>query len=190
MNRLRPWRRRWLAPALLLGLLVPLAVPARYYWQATRPLLHKDAVDRYAAQHGLDPLFVLALVRVESGFAPAARSHRGAIGLMQLMPDTAREMARRIGEDPARLNLEEPETNIRLGVYYLALLTREFGDDEVALLAAYNAGPANARAWRKDGGRLLPSDITFPETRVFVERVRRTHRGFHALRRVKRFFHV
>lgn len=181
--------RRWMLFAPALALLVPLAVPARFYWQVTRPLLHKDAIDRYAGQYGIDPLFVLALVRVESGFAPSARSHRGAIGLMQLMPDTARDMAIRVGENPATLNLEEPDTNIHLGVHYLSLLKKEFGDDEVALLAAYNAGPTNTRAWRV-GGRLTAGDIPFPETRVFVTRVRRTHRWLRRLRSIKRFFHV
>jgi hypothetical protein len=70
-----------------------------------------------------------------------------------------------------------------------AVHEQEFGDDEVALLAAYNAGPTNTRAWRV-GGRLTARDIPFPETRVFVTRVRRTHRWLRRLRSIKRFFHV
>lgn len=183
----RPRRWAFFVPAL--ALLIPLAVPARFYWQVTRPLIHKDAIDLYAGQYGIDPLFVLALVRVESGFSPSARSHRGAIGLMQLMPDTARDMAVRVGENPSTLNLEEPDINIHLGVHYLSLLKKEFGEDEVSLLAAYNAGPTNTRAWRGNDS-LSPRDIPFPETRFFVTRVQRTHRWLRRLQAVKRFFHV
>lgn len=170
---------------VLLGLLVP----ARLYWEITRPLLHKDIIDRYAPAHKLDPLFVLALVHVESGFIAGARSHRGALGLMQLMPDTAREMALRAGWDPRDLDFTEPDINIRLGMDYLALLEKEFAGDDVSVLAAYNGGPANVRLWRKKGP-LTVDTIPFPETRAFVQRVMKTHGRLKNLQRLKRLFHV
>jgi soluble lytic murein transglycosylase len=137
------------------------------------PIFHVDHVERHAKAHGFDPLFVTALVRVESSFARSARSPRGAVGLMQIMPETGYDMARRLGLKAEEVNLEDPDTNIRLGVYYLSVLRSEFGDDRVALLAAYNAGPKNAREWRK-AGPLTVETIPFPETRALIERVNRT----------------
>ncbi|MBK8576072.1 MAG: lytic transglycosylase domain-containing protein [Elusimicrobia bacterium] len=167
----------------------PVFLPVNYFWQTTRPWLHKDIIDVHAKAMGIDPVLVLALVRVESGFSPSARSRRGAMGLMQLMPETAREMAGRLGLDPATLVLDDPETNIRLGIKYLDVLRQEFQDDSVALLAAYNAGPTKAREWRR-GGRMDVAAITFPETKSFVQRVLATERWIRRLQRVKGFFHA
>ncbi len=160
-----------------------------YIWRATRPLVHKDIIDVHAAAAGFDPAFVLALVRVESGFSRSARSHRGAVGLMQMMPETAREMAVRLGLDPSRMVLDDPETNIRLGIKYLDVLRQEFGEDRVAILAAYNAGPTKAREWRGAGPMRIGA-IAFPETRNFVQRVLATEKWIRRLQRVKGFFHV
>lgn len=169
--------------------IVPVLLPVNCLWRATRPLVHKDIIDVHAAAEGFDPVFVLALVRVESGFSRSARSRRGAVGLMQIMPDTAREMALRLGLDPDRVVLDDPDTNIRLGIKYLNVLRQEFGEDRVALLAAYNAGPKKAREWRQ-GGTLSLDAISFPETKMFVQRVLATERWIRRLQRVKGFFHV
>jgi soluble lytic murein transglycosylase len=182
------WRR-----TLVLGVgvlfFVPVFLPVNMVWRATRPLVHKDIIDVYAGAAGFDPVFVMALVRVESGFSPLARSRRGAMGLMQIMPVTAREMALRLGLEPDRIVLDDPAMNIRLGVKYLEVLRQEFGGDRVALLAAYNAGPKKAREWRR-GGRLSPEAISFPETKIFVQRVLATERWIRRLQRVKGFFHA
>lgn len=104
--------------------LMPLAERQRRLW----PLIR-----RYARQMGLDPALVMAVVHVESKFLPAAISNRGAIGLMQLTPLTARQLGL---EDPLDL-----EANLEAGTRYLAQLKRYFQDDLVLTLAAYNAGP-------------------------------------------------
>jgi soluble lytic murein transglycosylase len=181
------WRRRWWLPALALMFLIPVFIPIPIFWRVTRPFVHKDLIDRYAPKAGFSPLFVLALVRVESGFSASARSHRGAVGLMQIMPDTATDMAGRLGLDASEIALDDPEINIRIGIKYLDVLRQEFGTDSVALLAAYNAGPTNVRAWRR-GDHLTLGDIPFPETRRFVERVLSTERWLGRVRRMKRFF--
>lgn len=173
------------AVALFLFLLL---VPTGLFWNALRPALHKDVINRYAAVYKFDPLFVMALVKVESGFARDALSHRGAVGLMQLMPDTGMEMARRAGlQITSPDQLAAPEVNIHLGIHYLSLLRDEFQDDTTAILAAYNAGPTNARAW-KGPDALTEDEIQYPETRLFVQRVASTQRWLRRFQKVKNVF--
>ncbi len=114
-----------------------------------------DSIRRVAQDHGVDALLVAAVIEVESSFDPCAMSHRGAVGLMQVMPATANAM-------PLE-SLSDPDLNIDAGTGYLRhLLDLYEGDLELAL-AAYNAGPANVRRY----GGLPP----FRETRNYVERV-------------------
>jgi soluble lytic murein transglycosylase-like protein len=114
---------------------------------------YSELIDRLAAQHGVDPRLVKAIIRVESAFQERARSRKGAMGLMQLMPETARRYAVR---DPY-----EPRSNIEAGIRHLSSLLERF---TVPLaLAAYNAGEA---AVRRFGG--VPP---YPETRDYVGRV-------------------
>jgi soluble lytic murein transglycosylase-like protein len=114
---------------------------------------YSELIDRLAAQHGVDPRLVKAIIRVESAFQERARSRKGAMGLMQLMPETARQYAVR---DPY-----EPRSNIEAGIRHLSSLLERF---TVPLaLAAYNAGEA---AVRRFGG--VPP---YPETRDYVGRV-------------------
>ncbi len=85
----------------------------------------------------------MAIIKVESGFMPSALSHRGAVGLMQVLPSTARDIGPEIGVQIQNdEDLKDPDTNLHVGVYYLSKLEQMFPGDEVAALAAYNAGPA------------------------------------------------
>jgi soluble lytic murein transglycosylase len=180
-----PWWHWWTPILFAVPVLLVLAIPTGYFWTLARPVLHKDVINRYAAVYKFDPLFVMALVKVESRFQKTARSHRGAIGLMQLMPDTAMEMARRMG---MRITVEdaiEPEINILLGFHYLSWLRDVFKEDTVAMLAAYNAGPTKVRDWMKQGP-LTVETIPFQETRDFVKNVQSTHRWLKRFQKVKR----
>jgi soluble lytic murein transglycosylase len=182
-------RRRWWWGFVALVLMAPLFFPMNYLWRATRPWVYKDLIDRHARALNFDPLFVMAVVRVESGFSHSALSHRGAVGLMQLMPQTARETAPKIGLNAGTMVLRDPDTNIRVGVKYLDVLRQEFGDDTVAVLAAYNAGPGKVREWRR-GPVLALDDISYGETRSFVRRVLMTQRWFQRLKKIKGYFHA
>ncbi len=103
-----------------------------------------DAVQHESARHGYDPLFVMALVEVESTCSPTANSPRGAVGLTQIKPSTAREVAKGLGEPwGGRSSLVQPRLNVRLGLSYLKELEEKFGDPYVAM-AAYNIGPRKA----------------------------------------------
>ena len=115
-----------------------------------------DVIDFRAREQGIRPDLVRAVIQVESAFNPRARSHKGAMGLMQLMPATARELGVR--------NAYDPLENIRGGVTYLRMLLDQFNGNEELALAAYNAG---AGAVNKYGGTVPP----YRETRDYVSRI-------------------
>lgn len=138
------------------------------------PLTHRAIIEREAARAGLVPEWVFAVIRQESLFTPDIASHAGAVGLMQLLPSTARDLARARGEAlPGRMDLIDPARNIALGSAYLAQMNRRFGHVALAT-AAYNAGPARVEQWRPaqalEAERWILS-IPFAETRTYVERV-------------------
>lgn len=148
----------------------------RWIWRPFYPIRYRDELVRESQRNGLDPYLVAAIVRTESGWRPSAVSTRGAIGLMQIMPETGRWAARQLGLDGFTEQwLFDPEINLRIGCWYLAELKREFNGDQVIVLAAYNAGRGNVRQWlnsqRWDGQPENVGDIPFQETRTFIARV-------------------
>jgi len=167
---LRIMRRHFLG----LARSAPPAVP-RTFWEVFYPIGWRTELTDAASRASVDPYLVAAVVREESSYNAQARSRVGARGLMQLMPETARPMARHRGlpfNDGALL--DEPSANLMLGSAHLAGLLKEFGDPRLAV-AAYNAGATPVRQWWKT----RPSDdmevwvelIPFTETRGFVRRV-------------------
>jgi soluble lytic murein transglycosylase len=117
------------------------------------PFLYRDEIVTYAQRTGLDPLFVASIIKNESRFNPDAISRSGAVGLMQVMPDTGRWVAQQIGLagfDPEMLR--DPATNIMIGTWYLDELKREFGGKIVLVVAAYNCGRGKVRAWALENG--------------------------------------
>ncbi len=183
--RPRPRRRR--RGAVLLAVLVVFAafgvtwyevhqaMPA-WYARLWYPLRYEEPIRTESARNALDPALVAAVIDTESGFAPDSRSEQGAVGLMQLLPETARFVAtlpRRPSPSPD--DLEAPEVNIAYGARYLRYLLDRHGSLDLAL-AAYNAGETNIARWIEQAaarGQTLdvPDDIPFPETRSFVRRV-------------------
>lgn len=140
------------------------------------PFPYRDTVERYAERYRVDCYLVAAVIKVESKFQHDVRSHRGAVGLMQLMPDTADWIAQRLGErDYQEMELHDPDRNIRYGIWYLADLEAEFKGNDVLALAAYNAGRGNVRGWMEDyGWKDDFSDvqaIPYKETRAYVKQV-------------------
>ena len=129
-------------------------------------------------QYGVDPWLAMAVARRESAFRPEARSSAGALGLMQLMPGTARKVSRQAGQQPpSREQLGKPATSIDLGTQYLAELLERFDGNRVLALAAYNAGPNRVERWLADDqDEAVPADvwiasIPFHETRDYVQAV-------------------
>lgn len=134
------------------------AVPAAFVATRAAPAALDDLIDAHASEFGVRPELVRAVIHVESAFNPRARSVKGAMGLMQLMPATASDMGVIDPYDPAQ--------NIRGGVAYLSWLLARYDDNEALALAAYNAGPGSVDRY----GVAIPP---FRETRDYVERVRR-----------------
>jgi len=177
------------------GLLALVSLGALVYsgtaWVWLRPALHKPLINKYAGEYKFDPLWVMSIIRVESRFAPSAQSSRGAVGLMQLLPSTAQEIAPEIGLRHFKDDdLRDPDTNLHLGFHYLAKLQHQFPDDEVAVLAAYNAGPGITQQWRKGKPALDLGDIAYPETRRFVRQVQETYTYLKFLQRWKHLFGI
>lgn len=148
------------------------------YWDDLEfrfPVEHLDLVKHHAAQHGIQVPWVLAVMRQESAFSPRALSHAGARGLMQLMPATARSVAKRLGKPrPRERDLFKPETNIPLGTAYLSQVYKQLYQNPVLATAAYNAGPHRVNRWLPE--QTLDADIwvetiPFKETRNYVKRV-------------------
>jgi soluble lytic murein transglycosylase len=132
------------------------------------PLKYEAIVRGHARNYRLDPALLAAVIYQESKFRPGVKSDSGAIGLMQLLPDTAKGIAVHTGGTRFQVrDLYSPELNVRYGSWYLRHLLDKYHDERLAL-AAYNAGQANVDEWRSKG-----ESIQFSETRAYVDRVER-----------------
>jgi len=144
-----------------------------WYLRTRYPLEYAHIVRGYAKHHDLDPALLAAVIYAESRFDPSARSAAGAVGLMQLLPDTAKGIALRTGGTQFVVaDLRVPEINVRYGSWYLDHLLDRYGGSTLAL-AAYHAGQGNVDRWRREG-----SGIAFPETRAYVADVVRLRRVY------------
>jgi soluble lytic murein transglycosylase len=153
-------------------------------WLAGYALPYSAEVRRAGAAMGVDPMIIAGLIRQESAFDAQARSGAGAVGLMQLLPKTARLLARKLRMPYSAALLTNPQYNLRLGSAYFAQLTVQFGSPEAAL-AAYNAGEDRVIAWRAglnnaDTAEFVES-IPFSETRDYVQIVIRNAAIFRRL---------
>lgn len=141
-----------------------------------------DMIKKKNPTEGADPCLVAAVMREESAFNPKAISPTGALGLMQIMPSTGRIAAKGIGkEDFESRELFNPETNMKLGSWYLGLLSKRFNNDVILMIAGYNAGPNAVERWIET----LPSSpdefiesIPYSETRAYTKRVLKSYGEF------------
>ena len=138
------------------------------------PREYAEYVETYAEQYGVPETMIFAVIRTESGFDSGAVSHAGAVGLMQIMPDTFAWLTNEMLFDHLDAGmLYDPETNIKYGTYYLSRLYDRYGDWELAL-AAYNGGQGNVDEWLEDSayadGEGGLKEIPFRETRQYVKK--------------------
>ncbi len=169
-------RRRIAIGAALLGagivagvLLGVVGTLERGLQELTLPLKHEDVIRQQSREKGVDAALIAAVIYSESKFSDRT-SNAGARGLMQITPAAANEIERHSGGTTFKLeDLSDPEINIRYGTFLLDELIERYDGDVAAALAAYNAGPGNADEW--GGSALRVEEITFPETRAYVEEV-------------------
>ncbi len=155
-----------LAAGVLLAVVLVQEVKPGWWERLWYPLRYEQIVRGHARNYDLDPDLLAAVIYQESKFEADARSSSGAIGLMQLLPDTAKGIALHTGGTAFRVqDLYDPEINVRYGAWYLSHLLQKYGDERTAL-AAYNAGQDNVDRWRRSG-----RGIQFSETRAYVDRV-------------------
>lgn len=182
-RRLQQERRRvgcaFLAAVAALGLLIAVwcllqfaPVQRRYIY----PFPYRATVEQYAQTYQVDVHLAAAVIKVESKFQNDVHSHRGAVGLMQLMPETADWIAGQIDDKGYSWEaLHEPQRNIRYGLWYLASLEEEFHGNDILALAAYNAGRGNVQEWIRTygwGEDFHDVDaIPYAETREYVRQV-------------------
>lgn len=184
--RHQPWAWYRLAIiAVLLGLALvaglflrgPESWQRRYY-----PLDHVEAIEDSAKRHKVSPYLIASVIWAESDWNAEARSAAGAIGLMQVLPSTAKDLARWGIVDGERFpvdSLSDPDVNIEYGAAYIRYLVRRYHEIEAAL-AAYNAGLRNADRWVAEGGDIR-DHIDFPATRHYVLKVVRGKDRYEAL---------
>jgi soluble lytic murein transglycosylase len=191
LPRVKRWRLLLLLALLTLAGAL-LVWRSNAFWDALSPVTNKQALYRLAGRTKVDPLLLAAIVRAESGFNPFAQSQRGAVGLMQLMPATADQLAREL-----KLNYQDADDlytqdiNLTLGAVYFSRQLKAFQGQLVLALAAYNAGPGKVRAWKldpygKEQDELI-AELPLPPTRAYVRRVLLYYSTFKRLQAIKRF---
>ncbi|MCT7965639.1 transglycosylase SLT domain-containing protein [Laspinema sp. D1] len=144
-----------------------------HYWEALYPFPYADLIQKASKEEQMNPLLVTALMRQESRFMPKIRSSVGAVGLMQVMPETGSWAAQSMGIK--NFNLEDPEDNIKIGTWYLDFTHGQYKDNSMLAVASYNAGPSNVASWIEQFGFNDPDEfadkIPFPETNGYVKHV-------------------
>ena len=140
------------------------------------PFPYRAEIEKYSRNYNVDKFLAVSVMKVESNFHDDARSGSGAVGLMQLMPETAGWIAYCLNEEtPSISEMHDSEKNIKYGIWYLAELQDEFFGNDILALAAYNAGRGNVQHWiQENGWKKDFSDIDaipYDETRNYVKRV-------------------
>jgi len=166
--------QHWQAP----NLAIQAAIAARYWndIELRFPLEYRQEIDGITAPLGIDNSLVMSLTRQESAFNEKASSPVGALGLMQLMPKTARQIGKTLGLKVSRSKLLEGDTNITLGSHYLDSLLDRYSGNTVLATAAYNAGPYRVDSWLQEVQNCQRIDtwienIPYNETRHYVQNI-------------------
>ena len=178
MNRRRRARKGLIRSVLAVLLLIAAAVGLYGVYKDYRyPLAYQQIMEKWAEDYDVPKDLAAAVICAESRFDATARSNKGALGLMQLQPETAAWAAEKLDlPAPTGEELLDPAVNIRLGIWYLSYLLERFEGSEMLALAAYNAGPNRVREWMNDhtirDGE--PKTIPYQETRDYVIKIEET----------------
>lgn len=163
-------KRHILRNMLVITLLLGLGV----LYLGVFPLEYVESIDQYSNEYGVENHLIYAVIHTESRFDSEALSPAGAVGLMQITEETGEFIAKKLEITDFKVeDLKDPETNIKMGTYYLSYLQTMFEREET-VLAAYNAGPNRVKTWLLDPayatGDVL-TNIPFQETKDYVDRV-------------------
>ena len=147
-----------------------------YFYYLYYPYGYKEYVNYYSSKYNLDSLFTLAVIREESRFQPDAGSFAGALGLMQIVPSTGESISRQIGlANFDKITLLDPETNIKMGTFYLRQMLDNFDQNKFYALGAYNGGPGAMNKWISQWGNMdideFIENIPYDETRNYIKKV-------------------
>ena len=186
------FRKKSVFALLFVGFLMLLFYSNHWLGKLMYPIYYKEQIDNYAIQYQIDPLLTASIIRVESNYQPEHVSSKGALGLMQIMPQTALWIVEQAGFDYiVESDLLEENINLKLGSWFIAWLyhsfkftTTELSADEMAVLtAAYNAGPGNVAKWLADdawdGTFATINSIPYGETRHYIQRVMYYYNKYH-----------
>lgn len=150
------------------------------------PKKYEEYVEKYAEKNNIDPLLIFSIIKAESNFKENAESSSGAVGLMQLMEETAKEIAESMDEPILeKEDLKEAETNIKIGIKYYSILQKNYDGNMLLALTAYNAGIGNVNTWIKNG--IIKSDgsdienIPYKETNMYVRKIIRNYKMYNKI---------
>ena len=150
------------------------------------PKKYEEYVEKYAEENNIDPLLIFSIIKAESNFKENAESSSGAVGLMQLMEETAKEIAESMDEPILeKEDLKEAETNIKIGIKYYSILQKNYDGNMLLALTAYNAGIGNVNTWIKNG--IIKSDgsdienIPYKETNMYVRKIIRNYKMYNKI---------
>ncbi|WAM30532.1 lytic transglycosylase domain-containing protein [Caldicellulosiruptor naganoensis] len=162
--------------AIIVLLLIFLLFFEQFYFLILKqlyPLRFANSIKKYSKEINVDPYLICAIIKSESNFNQFAISKKGAIGLMQLSPLTAKWVAYKLKLEYSREKLYDPDYNILIGTWYIKYLIDYYKNDTRLAVAAYNAGMTNVNKWlyQKDRSTFEVDEIPFKETNHFVRRV-------------------
>lgn len=181
--------KKWLILVIVLVVIVVfLGIFKNKILKIIYPKTYKEVVEIYAEQYGIEANLIFAVIKAESNFNAEAVSNKGAMGLMQLMEETAKDVANKNGididTDKMEKELLNADNNINIGTKYLSTLLERYGNKEVAL-AAYNAGIGNVDNWiekgiiQKDGSDI--ENIPYKETNMYVRKILRDYKIYNEI---------
>ena len=162
---------------IIIFLLIIISILGYYVLKALYPQEYKEYVEKYSEMYGVDEELIYAMIKEESNFNQDANSHKDAIGLMQLVQDTADEVGLELGIED--VDLRDPETNIQIGTKYLSDLIEKYDGNIKFAIVAYNAGFGNVDKWireeiiKEDGSNM--EEVPFKETNMYLRKVLRTY---------------
>lgn len=183
-KKMKIWKKILITIVTVLIICKALFFGAIYYGGNNYPLNYIEEIQKYSNEYGVDPHVVLAIMRVESNFKSDATSKVNAKGLMQILPDTAKHVAKLLNIDANSIDLNDPETNIKLGTYYIKYLMKNFSNMDT-VYAAYNGGIGNVNTWLKDAkysnDGVSLYNIPSSETKHYVTKVNKALKAYEIL---------